>query len=345
MLIFGHRGSGKDTHNGLSDFFLENTFPSIEHALETADGVEIDAQVLKDGTIVLNHDFFIFDGKKPVFLHEITFEQFIEFQKSKLEKYKTIKPEHFLLKHLLKRMNQKKILNIELKYPTDLELMEFQIIDERPFKHSIEEYIAPIVALTEGLDNKIFFSSFNLDVLLAVEKKTIQKRPFYWLKEQRRKENGNPKINPFIYKTADNTKKAYIPEEPTNCNYDEFINARFLENMKRICAENITGVVLDFNMLSNQNVIEIANSLGLNVILYGNNLNLKKWVIDVDALIVDVIKNYKDGEPINENKLSDTDLKKEEQKIDDFLQKQNRKTREEIEEIYDEFYKKNPSLE
>lgn len=52
-LQFGHRGSGADVYNGK---FIENTLPSVQHALEHLDGCEIDIQTSSSGTIWVYHD-------------------------------------------------------------------------------------------------------------------------------------------------------------------------------------------------------------------------------------------------------------------------------------------------
>lgn len=52
-LQFGHRGSGAGVYK---QQFMENTKPSVEHALTHLDGCEIDIQMSKDGTIWVYHD-------------------------------------------------------------------------------------------------------------------------------------------------------------------------------------------------------------------------------------------------------------------------------------------------
>ncbi len=51
--FLGHKGSGNNNYN---DVFFEQTMPSIQNALLTLDGVEVDIQMSTDGTIWLYHN-------------------------------------------------------------------------------------------------------------------------------------------------------------------------------------------------------------------------------------------------------------------------------------------------
>jgi glycerophosphoryl diester phosphodiesterase len=54
-IILMHRGNGFNTE------FHENTFPAAEYGLSVLDGVELDIQISKDGTLWLDHDNEVHD--------------------------------------------------------------------------------------------------------------------------------------------------------------------------------------------------------------------------------------------------------------------------------------------
>lgn len=67
VLFLGHKGSGNNAYN---ENLLENTIPSLLNALSSLDGVEIDVQMSKDGTLWIWHDDDLYrscDGENPSF--------------------------------------------------------------------------------------------------------------------------------------------------------------------------------------------------------------------------------------------------------------------------------------
>ena len=53
VLFLGHKGGGNTT---FSDFYIENTLPSIKYGLEGMNGIEVDVQMSLDGTLWIYHN-------------------------------------------------------------------------------------------------------------------------------------------------------------------------------------------------------------------------------------------------------------------------------------------------
>jgi glycerophosphoryl diester phosphodiesterase len=53
--VLMHRGNGQNTD------FIENTLPAAQFGLSILDGIEVDVQISKDGTLWLNHDNEVYD--------------------------------------------------------------------------------------------------------------------------------------------------------------------------------------------------------------------------------------------------------------------------------------------
>lgn len=58
ILFLGHKGAGS---NNFNDVNMENTLNAVKEGVANLDGVEIDLQMSKDGTIWVNHNFSVND--------------------------------------------------------------------------------------------------------------------------------------------------------------------------------------------------------------------------------------------------------------------------------------------
>ncbi|KRH93702.1 putative starch-binding protein [Pseudoloma neurophilia] len=284
MLVLGHRGCGTNTFNKNSKY-CENTLPSILNACKMVDGVEIDVQLLKDGTVVLFHDFIImFDGK-PTILHDLTFDQFIEALAKTFEKHPDLQPKDFLFKHVLKQFPNDKIINIELKYPTESDLKEINSNGIK-FTQSAMTYLNEVQKVVTESDKQMFFSSFNLDIALSMK----QRKPeaaVYFIKDFKPK--GDPAKKPFEYEGI----KTYEPKDVDKFEEDPLQLIQLQDELKKAKDEKLTGVVLHFDLLPNQEIFDYLTDMDLKVIVYGKKLSERKWKLNTQAVIVDDVEKYK----------------------------------------------------
>lgn len=93
-------------HRGASGYEPENTLRAFEKAIEMgAPMIELDVHLSKDGKLVVIHDYTTKDGKK---IEDLTLTQ--------LKKYDVGKGEQIpLLQEVVEAVNQRAVLNIELK--------------------------------------------------------------------------------------------------------------------------------------------------------------------------------------------------------------------------------------
>lgn len=107
MKVLGHRGC---------KYEVENTMKSFEHAFELgADGIELDTQSTLDGAVVVSHD----DNLKRVFAIDFKIREHTLLELEEISKNGERVPTLESVLEIAKTKN--KIVDVELKNPTDLE--------------------------------------------------------------------------------------------------------------------------------------------------------------------------------------------------------------------------------
>ena len=113
-------------HRGDSVNAPENTRPAFELALlEQADWVELDVFRTKDGVIVISHDDDLSrTAGKKLFIHDLTFEEFMQLDVGKRfsDKFEGLRPS--TLDEILKLYKDKMKVQIEIKYNEYMEGIE-----------------------------------------------------------------------------------------------------------------------------------------------------------------------------------------------------------------------------
>lgn len=187
MKFLGHKGSGPIGENGNSSM-IENTWESIEKAIDALDGSEIDIQMSADSTLWVFHDHVLLDcNNRKVNIGScsdekldsisnchykseiLTFETFINRSISKEWKGKIISLDLKLLYNpiLLQRFQSSKNLALYLieKFKRDLNDLSFMILFEVP---SLEQY----VFFSEHFKNRVYLVNHQpSDYFLESEKK------------------------------------------------------------------------------------------------------------------------------------------------------------------------------
>jgi glycerophosphoryl diester phosphodiesterase len=167
MLVFGHRGS--------RGTLPENTIPAFLSAIEAGvDGLELDLLATKDGAIVIHHNFFLnpvlckrFDGE-PVDEKQLVLDTTLADLK-KLDCGGDMLPGTQVptLEELFTA-----ILNSPSPYAKTV-ILNLEIKREFPFPECSMEPFAfakKLVSLvsTFGFENRVYYSSFDIDSLIAV---------------------------------------------------------------------------------------------------------------------------------------------------------------------------------
>lgn len=146
-------------HRGVSGRFPENTMAAFQAALEAgADGIELDVQMAKDGTLVIIHDEKVDRTTGGTgYIKDMTFEEILQLDAgswfAEVNAGETIPDLEKFLKWAAMEGNEL-LINIELKndlivYPG----MEKKVID---------------LILKYGLEQRVIISSFNAESLRRV---------------------------------------------------------------------------------------------------------------------------------------------------------------------------------
>lgn len=193
---------------------------------------------------------------------------------------------HILLQTVLSHIRSNKRVNIELKYPTSDEISE---LSNRglSYTQSVDTFVSAISRL-DYKNTCVYFSSFNLDVVVEMKRKmklfkneNIRKVITENMKENPQKtKESEPEVsttsNQFSYfflvdfhqSTSACAESAYSSVDSEN------IQSFYYSVISPVISNNLSGFVLHANLLTNPGpLIELANNLGLKVMLYGLQLN------------------------------------------------------------------------
>lgn len=278
-LLIGHRGSGTDASKN-SEKYTENTICSFKQAIDNgADGVEFDVHVLRDGMVVVFHNFTIMHDGKQKFLHEMTYSQFIAAANALLDNSpedKKSQPFSFKLDSVLQILIPKKIIiNIELKYPDQ------SVIDNIKPTHvlSHDKYITSILSTPGVLCPSLLFSSFDLELLLRFKSHVGSYFKLNLLYLRDLKFSGS--LSDLLVK-------------------DSFNNVSFCQAIEKSISNKFLGVVLNIDSITEnmQLLLDFIASFRLKVFFYGEKLNMPDFVkefskIKVGGIIVDDVESAK----------------------------------------------------
>ncbi|MBN8203735.1 MULTISPECIES: glycerophosphodiester phosphodiesterase [Bacillaceae] len=144
-------------HRGASGHFPENTMAAFQAALEAgADGIELDVQMAKDGTLVIIHDEKVDRTTGGTgYIKDMIFEEILQLDVwfADVNAGETIPDLEKFLKWAVMEGNEL-LINIELKN----DLIEYP---------GMEEKVIDLI-LKYGLEKRVIISSFNAESLKRV---------------------------------------------------------------------------------------------------------------------------------------------------------------------------------
>ncbi|URM32780.1 glycerophosphodiester phosphodiesterase [Cytobacillus firmus] len=146
-------------HRGVSGRFPENTMAAFQAALEAgADGIELDVQMAKDGTLVIIHDEKVDRTTGGTgYIKDMTFEEILQLDAgswfAEVNAGETIPDLEQLLQWAVMEGNEL-LINIELKN----DLIDYPGLEKRVMD----------LILKYGLEQRVIISSFNAESLRRV---------------------------------------------------------------------------------------------------------------------------------------------------------------------------------
>ncbi|KCZ79542.1 hypothetical protein H312_03066 [Anncaliia algerae PRA339] len=259
-VFIGHRGSGM---TNISEYYIENTFHAFRNAFNRgAKWVELDVQLTKDEVPVIFHNLYVMVDDKKIPVASLNYEELKIYHE---EKYYFSNNESKLttLKEVLNHFDSFGF-NVEIKYPMfheSIDIHDYQYMDPL-------NYVRKIVGNINFENKKIFFSSFNPQIIFALKLLDL-KKPIY-----------------FLLDSTENITDVHHANSLLNA----ILFAKTL---------NIAGIVVVDTHLSGDcsELINFLHSLNLKILTYGDNINnpdeaKRLMSYGIDGIITDNLDSF-----------------------------------------------------